>query len=75
MSTMRSPEMKHCKKLGLKGILLAVSPAAKATHPEDDRFWAAALDLDMAVTVHVQLYRTGARGQPADDEIPKEDPV
>ena len=55
-------EMKHCKKLGLKGILLGGLPSGKGyPTPEDDKFWAAALDLDMPVTVHVQLYRTGAR--------------
>ena len=55
-------EMEHCKKLGLKGLLLGALPNAKGyPTPEDARFWAAALDLDMPITVHVQLYRTGAR--------------
>ena len=41
-------EMAHCKKLGLKGVLLGALPNAKGyPTPEDDRFWAAALDLDM----------------------------
>ena len=31
---------------------------------EDDRFWAAALDLDMPVSVHVDLERTGERAGP-----------
>ena len=69
-------EMKHCKKLGLKGVLLGALPNAKG-YPtlEDDKFWAAALDLDMPVTVHVQLYRTGARANPPTFQYPKEDPV
>ena len=69
-------EMKHCKKLGLKGVLLGALPNAKGyPTPEDDQFWAAALDLDMPVTVHVQLYRTGARATQPTMKYPKEDPV
>jgi predicted TIM-barrel fold metal-dependent hydrolase len=69
-------EMKHCKKLGLKGVLLGALPSAKGyPTPEDDKFWAAALDLDMPVTVHVQLYRTGARANQPTFKYPKEDPV
>ena len=69
-------EMKHCKKLGLKGVLLGALPSGKGyPTPEDDKFWAAALDLDMPVTVHVQLYRTGARANQPTIKYPKEDPV
>jgi phosphate/sulfate permease len=68
-------EMEHCKKLGLKGVLLGALPNAKGyPTPEDDRFWAAALDLDMPVTAHVQLYRTGARANQPTMKYPKEDP-
>ena len=68
--------MKHCKKLGLKGVLLGALPSAKGyPTPEDDKFWAAALDMDMPVTVHVQLYRTGARANQPTFKYPKEDPV
>jgi predicted TIM-barrel fold metal-dependent hydrolase len=69
-------EMEHCKKLGLKGILLGSLPNGMG-YPtaEDDRFWAAALDLDMPVTAHVQLYRTGARANQPTFKYPKEDPV
>jgi len=69
-------EMQHCKELGLKGVLLGALPDAKGyPTPEDDKFWAAALDLDMPVTVHVQLYRTGARVDQPTFKYPKEDPV
>jgi predicted TIM-barrel fold metal-dependent hydrolase len=69
-------EMAHCKKLGLKGVLLGALPNAKGyPTPEDDRFWAAALDLDMPVTVHVQLYRTGPRASQPTFKYPKEDPA
>src|SRR5580704_17016179 len=45
-------EMQHCKKLGLKGVLLGGLPNGKGyPTPEDDRFWAAALDLDMPAAV------------------------
>jgi predicted TIM-barrel fold metal-dependent hydrolase len=69
-------EMKHCKKLGLKGILLGALPSAKG-YPtqEDDKFWAAAVDMQMPVTVHVQFYRTGARAAQPTFKYPKEDPV
>ena len=54
---------------------LGALPNAKGyPTPEDDRFWAAALDLDMPVTVHVQLYRTGVRANQPTMRYPKEDP-
>ena len=69
-------EMAHCKKLGLKGILMGALPSAKGyPTPEDDKFWAAAVDMDMPVTVHVQFYRTGARATQPTFKYPKEDPV
>src|SRR5215467_5164759 len=47
-------ELDHCAKLGLKGVNLGVFPSGKAYPvPEDDRFWAAAVDLKMPLTVHV----------------------
>jgi predicted TIM-barrel fold metal-dependent hydrolase len=49
-------EMEHCKRQGLVGVTLNAFPAARSyPSPEDDRFWAASLDLDMPVTVHVQF--------------------
>jgi predicted TIM-barrel fold metal-dependent hydrolase len=69
-------EMKHCKKLGLKGVLLGALPNAKGyPTPEDDKFWAAAVDMEMPVTVHVQFYRTGARAAQPTFKYPKEDPA
>lgn len=58
-------EMEHCAKMGLKGVLLQGFPNGRP-HPseEDDRFWAAALDLNMPVTVHVDLDRSGEREGP-----------
>jgi predicted TIM-barrel fold metal-dependent hydrolase len=68
-------EMQHCAKLGLKGIQLGALPNAKGyPTPEDDRFWAAAVDMDMPVTVHVAFNRTGARASQPTFKYPKEDP-
>src|SRR5260370_41652300 len=68
-------EMAYCKKLGLKGIQLGALPNAKGyPTPEDDKFWAAAIDMDMPVTVHVAFNRTGARANHPTFRYPKETP-
>ena len=53
-------ELKHAKKQGFKAVMLSDFPSGQP-HPvkEDDRFWATALDLDMPVTVHVDVERSG----------------
>ncbi len=49
-------ELEHCKKLGLPVVNLAAFPAGhRYPSKEDDRFWAAALDLKMPLTVHVSM--------------------
>ena len=69
-------EMEHCAKLGLKGVLLGALPNAKGyPTPEDDIFWAAAVDMGMPVTVHVAFNRTGARATQPTFKYPKEDPA
>ena len=51
-------EMEHCARSGLKGVSLGVFPNGGGhPTPEDDRFWAAALDLNMPITIHVELNR------------------
>jgi uncharacterized protein len=46
-------ELEHCAKLGFKGVVLAAYPNGKGRPmPEDDRFWAAALDACMPVATH-----------------------
>jgi predicted TIM-barrel fold metal-dependent hydrolase len=49
-------ELEFAAAAGIKVVALSKFPSGKdyAT-PEDDRFWAAALDLDMPVTVHVNF--------------------
>jgi predicted TIM-barrel fold metal-dependent hydrolase len=55
-------ELQHCARLGLKGVVLGVFPSGKSyPTPEDDRFWAAALDMKMALTAHVGFDRLGPR--------------
>jgi len=68
-------EMEHCARLGLKGIVLGMLPGGKAyPTPEDDRFWAAAVDMDMPVTVHVTFNRTGPRANQPTFQYPIETP-
>ena len=46
-------EMERCKGMGLKGAWLSTYPSGKSVPTaEDDRFWAAALDLDMPLVIH-----------------------
>jgi predicted TIM-barrel fold metal-dependent hydrolase len=58
-------ELQHCARLGYKGVLLSAFPDNKG-YPsrEDDRFWAAALDMAMPVTIHIELNRLGERAGP-----------
>lgn len=49
-------EMEYCKRAGLKGVMLGAFPSGRGVPtPTDDRFWAAAIDLDIPLTVHVRL--------------------
>ncbi len=49
-------ELEHCKKLGHKAIALNAFPAGQRFPvPEDDKFWAATVDMEMPVTIHVQF--------------------
>jgi predicted TIM-barrel fold metal-dependent hydrolase len=49
-------EMERCKRLGFKAAWLSTYPSGKS-YPtvEDDRFWAAALDIDMRIVVHTSF--------------------
>jgi predicted TIM-barrel fold metal-dependent hydrolase len=51
-------EMKRCKEKGFKAVRLHTFPSGKNfPTPEDDKFWAAAIDLDMPVTIHTSFPR------------------
>jgi len=47
-------ELERCASIGLKTVCLTAFPnGGSLAKPEDDRFWAAALDLNMPVTSHI----------------------
>jgi len=49
-------EVERCKRMGLKGAWLSTFPSGQSyPTPEDNRFWAAALDLEMPVIVHTSF--------------------
>lgn len=49
-------ELEHCAKLGLRGVVVYKWPnGERYPTPEDDRFWAAALDMDMPINVHTAM--------------------
>ncbi|MCI0821012.1 MAG: amidohydrolase [Chloroflexi bacterium] len=55
--------LEYCGKAGLKAVDLNGFPSAKS-YPtlEDDRFWAAIVDMDMPLNVHTSFGATSARG-------------
>jgi predicted TIM-barrel fold metal-dependent hydrolase len=66
-------ELRHCKRLGYVGMQLLTYPNGSGRpKPEDDRFWAAALDLDMPVTIHFMVEGTEPDGKLLD--YPLENP-
>ena len=68
-------EMEHCAKMGLKGIVLGSFPNGRSYPlPEDDKFWAAAVEMGMPITVHVTFDRNGSRANEPTFRYPKEDP-
>jgi predicted TIM-barrel fold metal-dependent hydrolase len=59
-------ELEHCAKLGLKGVKLDKFPNGRGyPTPEDDSFWAAAIDLRMPLTNHSNGSMGAGRGEPA----------
>ena len=58
-------EMEHCAKLGIKGVKLDRYPSGKSyPTPADDKFWAASLDLGMALTNHNTGTMGSGKGEP-----------
>ena len=59
-------EMERCKHMGLKGAWLSTFPSGKGfPTPDDDRFWAAALDLEMPLVIHTGFpTKVGSRETP-----------
>jgi len=72
-------EMKRCKEMGLPTVVLGRYPSGMAyPSADDDRFWAAAMDLDMPLCIHTSL--GGGRGgvflpypKKPEGEIPDDD--
>lgn len=59
-------ELEHCARLGLRGVKLDKFPGGRGyPTPEDDRFWAAAIDLRMPLTNHNTGKFGSGRGEPA----------
>ncbi len=49
-------EMRRCAEMGLMAVWLSTFPSGKGfPTDEDDRFWAAAVDLGMPVTIHTSF--------------------
>jgi len=58
-------ELDYCVGMGFKTVLLQGFPSGKSyPSEEDDRFWSRALELNMPVSVHVDLERGGERKGP-----------
>src|SRR5439155_10067780 len=54
-------EMEHCKRIGMPVVALRDFPSGQPfPTAEDDRFWTAALDLEMPVCIHTTMSRRGA---------------
>ena len=51
-------ELRRCKELGLKTAQLESYPSGNFTDPtpEDDRFWAEAIELGMPINIHTQFF-------------------
>ena len=72
-------ELHYCSKLGLRGVVLGNFPSGKDyPSPDDDRFWAAALDAQIAVSVHTKLNPLAGVTGPVPSRLflyPREDPA
>ncbi|MCZ6792910.1 MAG: amidohydrolase family protein [Planctomycetota bacterium] len=56
-------ELEYCARAGLAGVALSQHPSGEdVSRPEDDRFWATALDLNMPLTAHVSFNPRGSTG-------------
>ena len=68
-------EMKRCKEKGFKAVRLHTFPSGRSyPTPEDDAFYAAALDLDMPITIHTSFPRRTEERDVFLMKYPKEPP-
>jgi predicted TIM-barrel fold metal-dependent hydrolase len=51
-------ELRRCHDMGLRTVQLESYPSGSFTHPtpEDDVFWAAAVEMDITINVHTQFF-------------------
>ena len=69
-------ELYHLKELGIRGVVLNSFPNGHAyPMPEDDKFWAAAVEMGMPLTVHVSFDRNGTRANQPTFIYPNNDPA
>lgn len=62
-------ELEYAAQAGFKGVCLSKFPSGKLVpRPEDDRFWAAALDLGLPLTSHAGGF-SSRFGEPNDPEL------
>jgi len=55
-------EMRRCKELGMRGVILTAWPNGGDTlGDEDDRFFAAAEEMRMPISIHIRIMRPGRR--------------
>ena len=51
-------EMERCVRMGLKTVWLSTYPTGKdVPSPEDDKFWAAVVEMDVPLTIHTSFPR------------------
>jgi predicted TIM-barrel fold metal-dependent hydrolase len=52
-------EIQHCKQIGIKsGQLIRFPNGGPRPTSEDDKFWAAAIEMDFPISIHVELDRS-----------------
>lgn len=58
-------ELTRCRDAGLSGVMLPVAPHPTQPYglPEQERFWAAASDLAMPISLHIATNRGGLGGE------------
>ena len=55
-------EMRRCRDKGFRGVILTAWPhGGDNLGPEDDRFFAAAQDLSMPISIHIRIVRPGRK--------------
>lgn len=57
-------ELKRCREIGMRGVVISSWPSGKPFLDDDcDPFWAAAVETDTPVSVHISLVHKGQQAQ------------